>query len=101
MWLFRAFSQIVMHTAFSDMFGRRPMRSRSIWRQSASICCWSIWLSGNTGRNSRTGHGPSLTRFRMTVCEPGGVASWHQWVSSVLATWAVRWRPIWSEPDMR
>lgn len=24
MWLFRAFSQIVMHTAFSDMFGRRP-----------------------------------------------------------------------------
>ncbi|WP_299812292.1 DUF6163 family protein [uncultured Roseibium sp.] len=24
MWLFRCFSQIVMHTAFSDLYGRRP-----------------------------------------------------------------------------
>ncbi|MFC6655875.1 DUF6163 family protein [Roseibium salinum] len=51
MWLFRCFCQIVMHTAFSDLYGRRPYEI-TFYLLTIAIFALLAYLMGRENREA-------------------------------------------------
>ena len=63
MWLFRCFCQIVMHTAFSDLYGRRPYEI-SFYLLTIGIYALLVWLmEKELSTNNETNRSPERTSF--------------------------------------